>query len=281
MKIKISESEVKSILKQHKLIKESADEFDLASNHNPNNATFTQSVNCDPFCQFDTQEVSVIKKCFSAESFRRNVEFQPTPADKDEVTSMTLGICATKGQITKSNADYLTKKFHNVFYNTWKNYSEGASAKTVEQQKINDLCNEIKNSLDKKNPEIDELKKIKGKKCFNEIIDKLELKYEPLKTYCESAIPEVESFYVNYFDYKSKPQILDKIFSIDAKNSELGIAAKDVVTSKDDKIEQYKKVIDGLKSDFFSKLKIELDYDYNFDKSSNVIGFVFTLRIYV
>ena len=87
MRLIVEELERQLILKKYGLLKES-DEFDLPSNHNPNNRTFIDRVNCDPFCEFDVQEVTIIKKCFSAEQYKRNVEFQPTAADKEEIVSI-------------------------------------------------------------------------------------------------------------------------------------------------------------------------------------------------
>lgn len=270
MRLIVEELERQLILKKYGLLKES-DEFDLPSNHNPNNRTFIDRVNCDPFCEFDVQEVTIIKKCFSAEQYKRNVEFQPTAADKEEIVSMTLGTCVANGKMDKKNADYLTKKFKNIFYNTWSSYSEGASAKTPEEQKKKEYCNQIRNNIDKQKVDFSEFNNTYP--CYEEILKKTKSKLEFVKTESEPFLEEAKKFFIDYFDYNKKPKILEKIFRIDmGKNPP---PAKDInlETYKELKIEDIKDAIDGLKPNFLDKVELVLNYGYCLT-NPNVMGFV-------
>jgi len=96
-------------------------EPDLKKNHDPYKQPSVKRLNCDPFCQFDVEEVKVIQKCFTASQFigYTQMDKNQTKEDKEEIISLTLGACASKGTITQDNAKYLSTKFKNIFFNTW------------------------------------------------------------------------------------------------------------------------------------------------------------------
>lgn len=96
-------------------------ENDLSVTHNPDSMTFVSRTNCEPFCNFDKEEVKIIEKCITKDSWNRNVEFLDSEDDKFEIVSLSLGACASNGTISSANAEYLTKKFKNLFYGTFKN----------------------------------------------------------------------------------------------------------------------------------------------------------------
>jgi hypothetical protein len=107
-------------------------ENDLSITHNPDSMSFVSRTNCEPFCSFDKEEVKIIEKCITKDSWNKNVEFLTSSDEKFEIVSLSLGACASNGTISSANAEYLTKKFKNLFYGTFKNITSPVNTTSQE-----------------------------------------------------------------------------------------------------------------------------------------------------
>lgn len=260
-------------------------EPDLKKNHDPNKqpSLINKRPNCDPFCQFDAEEVQVIQKCFTASQFigYTQMDKNQTKEDKEEIISLTLGACSSTGKITQENAKYLSTKFKNIFFNSW--------SSSVEPKKLDPKtfeCEKRKKELNSHTPLFSEIDRIflsaTTNTCDTEIKNLLIKKLEFLKQESLLYLKESSEFYLNYFDYNKKPEILDKIRTIHMKNEKVRpIHPKE--SESDFKERQLnpsapserdiKIIIDNLKKDCLDKITVKLEFDYCL-KKRGVFAFV-------
>jgi hypothetical protein len=274
-KLIITEQDKNHIKSLYGLLNEET-EPDLKKNHDPYKQPSVKRLNCDPFCQFDAEEVKVIQKCFTASQFigYTQMDKNQTKEDKEETISLTLGACASKGTITQDNAKYLSTKFKNIFFNTW-SPPTSIKAPQTKEEKEKFACDTRKNQLNFRTPSFSELDKIffsgQNNTCDYQIINLLYKKLEFIKKESSSYLKEASKFYLDYFDYNKKPEILDKIRNIHIKNEKVR-----PIDPKEEK-SQYKErqlnpsapgeyyvkmIIDDLKKNCLDKIYVKLNFFY-------------------
>ena len=93
-KLIITEQDKNHIRSLYGLLNEET-EPDLKKNHDPNRqpSLVNKRPNCDPFCQFDAEEVKVIQKCFTASQFigYTQMDKNQTKEDKEETKQSNSG----------------------------------------------------------------------------------------------------------------------------------------------------------------------------------------------
>ena len=284
-KLIITEQDKNHIRSLYGLLNEET-EPDLKKNHDPNKqpSLVNKRPNCDPFCQFDGEEVKVIQKCFTASQFigYTQMDKNQTKEDKEETMSLTLGACASTGKITRDNAKYLSTKFKNIFYNTW-----SEPVKVNEKPKIQDsktfFCEKRKLELNTHTPSYSELDRLflsaTTDTCDTEIKKLLINKLEFLKKESLLYIKEASEFYLNYFDYNKKPEIVDKIRTIHMKNEKIKpIHPKESESDYKERQlnpeapgkEFIKILIDDLKKDCLDKISFKFDFELCLTKKTRL-----------
>jgi hypothetical protein len=90
-------------------------------------------------------------------------------------------------------------------------------------------------------------------------------------SYCEKNIlPYTIDFFKKYFDYKSNPQIIEKIKTISEKN---GTSSKLMLNDN-----YIKKTIDKLLNEYLPSITFDLDFEYN-RKNPNTIAYVYPSKL--
>jgi len=135
--------------------------------------------------------------------------------------------------------------------------------------------------LNYRTPEFSEIDRIflsgNNSTCDTEIKNLLIKKLEFIKKESESYLKETSEFYLNYFDYNKKPEILNKIRNKHKKNEKVRpigdntAVVQNTSLPKDEERQlnpevppeyYFKMVIDNLKKDCLDKIYVKLDFDY-------------------
>jgi hypothetical protein len=149
--------------------------------------------------------------------------------------------------------------------------SEKQVEKAKEQKRIEDEAKSLIATYSKKLPKTEYY--TSNNEIFKEWVVKKIESLNFLKYLEENTLQYSKDFFKKYFDYNSNPAIIQKIINIATKNGSLMVGE-----------DRVKKTIDKLLSEYFNKIKFELDFEYNKEKPNTqayVYSFYLDGKIYI
>lgn len=190
-------------------------------------------------------------------------KFIITESEKKEILSL-YGIINEQDPMSKYGGDYQREELPSDYLGPKgsfeKNYtpqvytanveSEKQTEKEKEQRRIEDEAKSLIATYSKKLPKNTyyTINNQIFKDWFKNKIESLNF----LKYLEENVLNYAKDFFKKYFDYNSNPAIIQKIIDIATKNGSLMVVE-----------DRVKKTIDKLLSEYFNKIKLVFDYDYN------------------
>ena len=195
-----------------------------------------------------------------------------TESEKKEILSL-YGILNEQDLTYKREelpSDYLGPKGSFERTNNPKVYSMNVASdkqvdKEKEQKRIEDEAKVLIATYSKKLPKKEYY--TSNNQIFKDwVVNKIE-SLNFLKYLEENALNYSKDFFKKYFDYNSNPAIIQKIIDIATKNGSLMVGE-----------DRVKKTIDKLLSEYFNKIKFELDFEFN-KENPNTLAYVLPFEL--